>query len=81
MVILPRHMVPAPHHLGTSQTAKTKGPGWDRSRWAGESSQDSLLKDGLRAAPRQEGPRGVGWELHVESRSWQGHPSVVPGGH
>lgn len=67
---------------GLTIGAKPKALGWGWSRWAGEISQDSLLKDGLRAAPRQEGPRGVGWELapglegsrllHVESWCWQG---------
>lgn len=80
MVIYAQHVVPAPHHLGSSQMAQ----GWGWSRWAGEKSQDSLLKDSLRAAPRQKGPQGVGWELapglegsrllHVES--WGQGPAI-----
>lgn len=59
---MPGFLHPTPsHHAGHVQDScelsvqKPLAHGWEWSRWAGKPSQDSLLKDGLGAAPWQEG--------------------------
>lgn len=65
-----RHAPPHPpplHVLGRAPagqlwTMRAKPPdqGWEWSRWVGEISQDSLLRDSLRVASQPEGPQGCG---------------------
>lgn len=64
----------SPHMLGRAPAgqlwtlrAKPLAQGWEWSRWVGEISQDSLLRDSLRVASQPEGLQGCG----LGNRQWQ----------